>query len=131
LADGKQRTFSPIAEGDAGLAPDKFHHRQKGPIMGKQLKQNEQFRTKFTERTPGSRFVETRYDSISAIVEFNMLVVTPDKRKLRVFGGGAFEEKDLQRIAEELTQLAHDFELSDAQAEGYMQAVEEADKGNE
>jgi hypothetical protein len=50
---------------------------------------------------------------------------------LRVFGGGAFEEKDLQRIAAELTQLAHDFELCDAHAEGYMQAVEEADKGNE
>jgi hypothetical protein len=99
--------------------------------MPKQLKQVEQFGTKFTERRAGNRFVETSYDSISGIVEFNMFVVTPDEPKSRVFGGGAFEEKDLQRVAAELTQLAHDFELSDAQGEGYMQAVEEADKENE
>ncbi len=95
------------------------------------MKQIEQFGTKFTERRLGSRFVETRYDSTSGIVEFNIFLVTSDDPKLRVFGGGAFEEKDLQRIAAELTQLAHDFELCDAHAEGYMQAVEEADKGNE
>lgn len=99
--------------------------------MGKQLKQNEQFGTKFSERRLGSKFVETRYDANSGIVEFIIYLVTSDDPKLRVFGGGAFEEKDLQRIAAELTQLAHDFELCDAETEGYMQAVEEADKGNE
>ncbi len=99
--------------------------------MAKQLKRIEQFGTKFSERRLGSRFVETRYDANSGIVEFNIYLVTSDEPKLRVFGGGAFEEKDLQCVAAEFTQLAHDFELCDAQAEGYTQAVDEADKGNE
>jgi hypothetical protein len=86
---------------------------------------------KSTERKLGSRFVETRYDSISGIVEFNIFVVTSNQPKLRVFGGGAFEEKDLQCVAAKLTQLAHDFTLFDAQLEGYMQDVEAADTGND
>jgi hypothetical protein len=46
-------------------------------------------------------------------------------------GSGAFEEQDLERVAAELSQLAHDFELCDAQAEGYMQAVEDTEKRND
>lgn len=99
--------------------------------MAKQLKKVEQSGTKSAERKLGSRFVETRYDSNSGMVEFNIFVVTSDQPKLRVFGGGAFEEKDLQCVAEELTQLAHDFALFDAQLEGYVQEVEETDTGNE
>jgi hypothetical protein len=38
------------------------------------MKQIEQFGTKFTERRLGSRFVETRYDSTSGIVEFNIFL---------------------------------------------------------
>jgi hypothetical protein len=106
-----------------------LRERAEGGIMPKHLKQIEQFGTQFIERTPGGRFVETRYDG--HIVEFEIFLVTSDKPKLRVFGGGAFEEADLQRVAAHLTRLARDFELCDAQAEGYMQAVEEADKRDE
>jgi ParB-like chromosome segregation protein Spo0J len=41
LADGKQWSFLPIAEGNADFALGKFHDRQKGPIMAKQSKQIE------------------------------------------------------------------------------------------
>jgi hypothetical protein len=99
--------------------------------MAKESKRVEQSGTKSTERKLGSRFVETRYDSKSGIVEFDIFVVTSEQPKLRVFGGGAFEVKDLQCVAEELTQLTHDFALFDAQLEGYLQDVEEADTGNE
>ena|SRR5271166_6670353 len=99
--------------------------------MAEEPKRVEQSGTESTERKLGSRFVETRYDGKSGIVEFNIFVVTSDEPKLRVLGGGAFEERDLQCVAEELTQLMHDFALFDAQLEGYMQDVEEADTGNE
>jgi hypothetical protein len=80
------------------------------------------------DHKPGTRFVKTRYDGVSGIVEFSVFLVMSDDQKLRVFGGGAFEEKDLQSVAAELSKLARDFELCDAQAEGYMQAVEDAEK---
>jgi hypothetical protein len=100
-------------------------------MKAKRLKTLEQSTIKCVERKPGSRFVETKYDSTSGIVEFNVFLVTSDDPKLRVFGSGAFEEKDLQSVAAELGKLAHDFELCDAQAEGYIQAVEDAEKRNE
>jgi hypothetical protein len=100
-------------------------------MKAKKLKQVAQPERKCSERRPGTRFVETSYDSVSGTIQFNVFIVTSDNPKLCVFGGGAFEEKDLQSVAAELSQLAHDFELCDAQAEGYMQAVEEAEKRNE
>jgi hypothetical protein len=86
--------------------------------MAKQLKQIEQL-----ERE--SRIVEVEYEEITRVIEFGIFVVQPDGKKARVLGGGAFEEQDLDRVAEELVNLANDFAYDDAQAEGYFQEIEE------
>jgi hypothetical protein len=100
-------------------------------MKARTLKTLEQSKATHVEKQPGTRFVETRYGSPSGIVEFNMFLTTSNDPNLRVFGSGAFEEKDLQCVAAELSKLARDFELCDAQAEGYMQAVEDAERRNE
>src|SRR5206468_3693487 len=91
----------------AGFTSGKFHHRQKGPIMAKQLKQIER-----SERE--SRIVKVRYDDTTGVIDFGIFVVQPDGKKARVLGGGAFEEQDLYCVAAELANLANDFACSEA-----------------
>jgi hypothetical protein len=77
---------------------------------------------------PGSRVVSVRYDDRECVIEFEIFIVGCDGKLDQCLGGGRFEEKDLQRVATELSKWAHDFALCDAEAEGYMQAVDDSEK---
>jgi hypothetical protein len=84
--------------------------------MTKQLKQNEH-----SEKE--SRIVKVRYDDTTGVIDFGIFVVRPDGKKARVLGGGAFEEQDLDRVAEELINLADNYEP--------LRHFEEIDEGEE
>ena len=96
--------------------------------MGKQLKQIGQSELRKSESERESRVVKTRYDDSLSVVEFRIFKVSLDGKEALVFGGGAFEEQDLERVAGELSELARDFALSEAETKGYMQAVEEGEE---
>ena len=66
------------------------------------------------ESQPERRIVKTRYDEITRVIEFKIFVVRSDGTKARVLGGGAFEEQDVYRVAEELMRLANDFACDEA-----------------
>jgi hypothetical protein len=79
---------------------------------------------------PERRIVKTYYDEITRIIEFRVFVVQPDGKKVRVLGGGAFEERDVYCVAEELMKLTTDFACDEAQADGFLQDIEE-DEGED
>ena len=88
--------------------------------MAKQLKQIEQ-----SERE--NRIVEVEYDKITRVIEFKIFVVRPDGKKARVLGGGAFEEQDLDRVAENIGELANDFAFQAAEDERLIKEFEESE----
>ena len=83
------------------------------------------------ELKPGNRVISVRFDDRRGVIEFEIFIVGWDGKPDQILGGGRFEEKDLQLVAAQLNEWAHDFALCDAQAEGYVQAVEEAEARNE
>ena len=60
------------------------------------------------ESQPGRRIVKTYYEQTTRVIELKIFVVRPDGKKARVLGGGAFEQQDLDRVAQELVNLAND-----------------------
>jgi hypothetical protein len=80
------------------------------------------------ELKSGSRVVIARFDEYTSVIEFGVFYVGLDGKPHPLPGGGRFEEKDLQRVAAELSEWAHDFALCDAEAEGYMRAVDDSEK---
>jgi hypothetical protein len=60
------------------------------------------------ESQPERRIVKFEFEEITRVFEFKIFAVQPDGKKGRVVGGGAFEEQDLERVAEELINLADD-----------------------
>ncbi len=91
-------------------------------------------RTKEKERLdesqPERRIVEAEYEETTRVIEFKIFVVRPDGKKARVLGGGAFEEQDLDRVAEELVNLANDFAYDEAMMVGDFEDIEE-DEGED
>jgi hypothetical protein len=71
------------------------------------------------------RIIELQYDAYTRVIEFRIFVLRPDGERARALGGGAFEEQDLERVAEELIKLADDFAYHAAQVEGFFQEIEE------
>ena len=60
----------------------------------------------------------------------------PDGKKARVLGGGAFEEQDLDRVAQELMNLANEFAYDEpleeiAEGEELDEPLEEIEEGEE
>ena len=76
------------------------------------------------------RIVKTYYEEITRVIEFRVFVVQPDGKKVRVLGGGAFDEVDVYRVAEELVSLANDFAYDEAMMVGYFEDIEE-DEGED
>ncbi len=79
------------------------------------------------ESQPGRRIVEVEYEEITRVIEFKIFVVQPDGTKARMLGGGAFEEQDLDRVAEELVKRADDSAFHAVQVEGFLQGIEESE----
>jgi hypothetical protein len=79
------------------------------------------------EPQPERRIVEVHYEEITRVIHFGIFVVQPDGTKVRVLGGGAFEEQDPDRVAEKLVNLADDFAFHAAQVEGFFQGIEESE----
>jgi hypothetical protein len=77
---------------------------------------------------PGNRYISVRFDDREGVVEFGIFIVGWDGKPDQLLGGGRFEEKDLQLVAAELNEWARDFALCDAEAEGYLQAVDDHEK---
>ena len=75
------------------------------------------------ESQPGRRIVKTYYEQTTRVIEFKIFVVRPDGKKARVLGGGAFEQQDLDRVAQELVNLANEF--------AYDEPLEEIEEGEE
>jgi hypothetical protein len=84
-------------------------------------------RTKEKERPdesqPERRIIETQYEETTRVIEFKIFVVRPDGKKARVLGGGAFEQQDLDRVAQELVNLANEF--------AYDEPLEEIEEGED
>ena len=88
------------------------------------------------ESQPGRRIVEVEYEEITRVIEFKIFVVRPDGKKARVLGGGAFEEQDLDRVAQELVNLANEFAYDEpleeiAEGEELDEPLEEIEEGEE
>jgi hypothetical protein len=73
------------------------------------------------------RIIKLQYDEITRVVDFRIFVVQPDGKETRVFGGGAFEEQDLDRIGIKLIELANDFAIEAAEVEAELEAELEAE----
>ena len=71
------------------------------------------------------RIIELQYDAYTRVIEFRIFVLRPDGERARALGGGAFEEQDLERVAEKLIKLADDFAVHAAQVEGFIQGIED------
>jgi hypothetical protein len=100
-------------------------------MMKNQLKQNKHPDWNKNEPIAESRVVKTRYEQSFNVVEFRVFKVSLDGQEALAFGGGAFEEQDLERVAAKLSELARDFALSEAETRGYMSAIEKREEGNE
>jgi hypothetical protein len=81
------------------------------------------------ESQPERRIIETEYDDIVRVIEFKVYAVQPDG-KARVVGGGAFEKQDLERVAEELIDLADHYADSEAYIRGLFKGIEK-DEGED
>jgi hypothetical protein len=82
------------------------------------------------ESQPERRIVEVEYEETTRVIEFKIFVVRPDGKKTRVLGGGAFEEQDLDRVAQELVNVANEFAYYEAMMVGDFEEIEE-DEGED
>ena len=64
------------------------------------------------------------------VVEFKVYVVRHGKEE-ETFGGGAVKKEDLTRVATELSEFAHQLEISEAEEKGYRRAIDEQEDQNQ
>jgi hypothetical protein len=95
------------------------------PMPKNRVKENKRPDESNAER----RIIETQFDEIMRVIEFKVYAVQPDG-KARVVGGGAFEEQDLEQVAEELIDLADRYADSEAYMRGLFKGIEK-DEGED
>jgi hypothetical protein len=124
--NGKQEELCTSPRNNTRLRQAKITTDGMESLMAKQqIEHGEQNKRKLK---PGNRFISVRFDDRGGVIEFGIFIVGWDRKPDQLLGGGRFEETDLQRVAVELSEWAHDFALCDAEAEGYMRAVDDYEK---
>jgi hypothetical protein len=93
-------------------------------------KNNPKYQTKKGQLKPGEKVVKAYLLKDVNVVEFKVCVVRHGKEE-EAFGGGAVKKEDLTRVAADLAQFAHQFELSEAEEKGYRRAIDEQEDQNQ
>jgi hypothetical protein len=82
------------------------------------------YETKKGQLKPGEKVVKAYLLQDVNVVEFKVCVVRNGKEE-EAFGGGAIKKEELTRVATELSEFAHQLELSEAEEKGYRRAKDE------
>jgi hypothetical protein len=87
-------------------------------------KNNPKYQTKKGQLKPEEKVLKAHLIKDVNVVEFKVYVVRHGKEE-ETFGGGAVKKEDLTRVAMELSEFAHQLELSEAEEKGYRHAIDE------
>jgi hypothetical protein len=92
--------------------------------MNEAKKNNPKYQTKKGQLKPEEKVLKAHLIKDVNVVEFKVYVVRHGKEE-ETFGGGAVKKEDLTRVAMELSEFAHQLELSEAEEQGYRRAKDE------